>query len=792
MAEKPAKEKQEKPPEKEPAGKKVSFFKNLLAKKGLLLIGIAAAIAVIGGGVYYFLIREVDNAPPSINLTSPTADDWYATTESSITIEGLAVDNNEVESVAWETDKGESGTATISENSWSAADISLSQGDNKITITATDKKGNSASVELNVVYNTGILFYELTLNQDYIYKDESAEKITARAGVEATSEGTVEEVALYTIVNGEKEQLEIMLDNGKVANGDDIPSDNIYSIIYSFSSDSLDPIQLRVGAVLGGSSEVSYSGIITISVLEKPSAQELSKTLDTNDAINQKFEELKESETPEKAASALVDWLTEREDIETAGTSPDGLSVWWEYKKTGILGGIFQAPEGTKGHRWVNTGQEEQGAVQGITRTKVPIKFGVGQPAYASVGSPEVKSTKAIYLGPYYSDFGNGDDYHHAWQTILDSKCPECQTTEKQDADVTVEDFKTLSNYGLVVISSHGDTWFEGAFGTDEGKVVTLTSQVINSSNFLSYLADLLLQRLAIDARDNTLVVLPSFIKRYNGAFPNSLVYLSTCRSSYNFSMASAYLSKGAKAFFGYSEYVKVSYAAAAGKTMMESFLAQGKTAGESWIDSVNANGANDGSNPPAYFDIWGHTNLKMGGKDLQNGGFEEKLLGWGSAGDARVITALAGLTPREGKRMAIISTGLGSVYDSNSYLSQTICSKEGTLTISFKYDFVSEEPMEYVGSVYDDALTVTATINGTPTTLVSRTINNSSWSKVSGINFAGGDATTYHTGWATISKDLGEVEPNDIITLEFRVKDKGDSIYDSAALIDSVALEVE
>lgn len=325
--------------------------------------------------------------------------------------------------------------------------------------------------------------------------------------------------------------------------------------------------------------------------------------------------------------------------------------------------------------------------------------------------------------------------------------------------------------------------------------MVTHTSQTVTTASRLYYLPDLLLNRLAIDARDNTLVVLPSFIKKYNGSFPNSVVFLSTCRSSYNFTMASAYLSKGAKAFLGFNEYVWADYAGKIGDELIKSFLEKGKTIGEAWAEATNIHGANDGDGGgyvPAWYDIWGWTNLKMGGIELQNEGFEERLVGWNTEGDARVITSLGALKPQEGKRMGIISTGLGSVSDSNSAVTQTLCVTEGKLSISFKYNFVSEEPMEYYGSAYDDSFVATVYINGTATTLVRRSINNSSWHPIGGINFAGGDITTYYTGWATISKDLGNVKQGDIVKIDFRVGDRGDSAYDSAALVDAVKLEVK
>ena len=84
----------------------------------------------------------------------------------------------------------------------------------------------------------------------------------------------------------------------------------------------------------------------------------------------------------------------------------------------------------------------------------------------------------------------------------------------------------------------------------------------------------------------------------------------------------------------------------------------------------------------------------------------------------------------------------------------------------------------------------MTVDINGNKTTVVEKRINNSSLTAIGGINFAGGDSTTFMTGWATQTFDLGEIKKDDKVLIEFRVGDKGDSIYDTAALIDDVKLE--
>ena len=711
----------------------------------------------------------------------------------------LGREGSGVKCVNWTTDKGKSGSAALVGDLWKVENISLNKGDNKITIKAVDKKGNFAEFVFNVVYNSTVVFHEITLSQDYLYVNEPAE-ITIRAEVETESDTTVSNVNLYRLQDENPQKLLEMLDNGVVANGDDIPADRVFSGIESFSSTSAGQMNLRIGVSTSKSSDVSYSQVVSITVLNRLSSEQMSKVLSLNKEINDKFEEIKKGKGGKDAAKELVKWLSEKEEIKLAGTAENGFGVWWEYKDTGILGGIENNPDGTRGseeersrlrEREAQANQQQSGSVAGVTETiSSTIRFGVPKVAAQTTG-PEVKSTKAIYLGPYLHDFGDTDDYHDAWQTIKNSKCPKCQTVEKKDQAVTVEDFKTLSNYGLVVVISHGDSWFNGVFGASRGQVVVLTYQNAGQNELNNYEADLRLRRLALTG-SNKFVILPSFVRRYNGTFPSSLVYIGSCRSSYNSTMSNTFRSKGAKAYFGFSEYVLSGYAKNVAGEMMKSFINKGKTARESFQDAIAAKGADDGQATPARFTFSGDQNLKMGGKNIQNAGFEEGLVGWQTEGDSRVISRLASLVPQEGKKMAIISTGLGSVNQSNSALIQKICSQEGKATLSFRYNFVSEEPLEYFGSIYDDNFTMTVSINGSKSVLVQKTINNSSWIPIGGIDFAGGDSTTFHTGWAAASKDLGELKKDDVVQIEFRVGDKGDSIYDTAALIDAVNLEVK
>ena len=106
-----------------------------------------------------------------------------------------------------------------------------------------------------------------------------------------------------------------------------------------------------------------------------------------------------------------------------------------------------------------------------------------------------------------------------------------------------------------------------------------------------------------------------------------------------------------------------------------------------------------------------------------------------------------------------------------------------------FTYDFVSEEPMEYVGSQYNDTFVVQIVSNSGTETILEDTINTASWYEVSGIDFDGGDSTTYHTNWKSMEYDLSKYAGQKV-NIRFMVYDVGDSIYDSAVLLDAVSFQ--
>ena len=92
-----------------------------------------------------------DNAPPTIQITSPTGNPTYTSTAGTMVLGGTAADNRALANVTWVNSRGGSGTATGTTN-WSVAGIALQTGTNVITVTARDTANYTASATVKVIY----------------------------------------------------------------------------------------------------------------------------------------------------------------------------------------------------------------------------------------------------------------------------------------------------------------------------------------------------------------------------------------------------------------------------------------------------------------------------------------------------------------------------------------------------------------------------------------------------------------------------------------------------------------
>lgn len=101
------------------------------------------------------LYSSVDLKTPTIEFLAPTNTDSYNSSNASLDMAGTASDDREVSAVSWNSSQGQSGMAKGTAN-WIISQIPLTEGENIITVTATDKVGNKGSRKLTVIYTPAL------------------------------------------------------------------------------------------------------------------------------------------------------------------------------------------------------------------------------------------------------------------------------------------------------------------------------------------------------------------------------------------------------------------------------------------------------------------------------------------------------------------------------------------------------------------------------------------------------------------------------------------------------------
>lgn len=416
-------------------------------------------------------------------------------------------------------------------------------------------------------------------------------------------------------------------------------------------------------------------------------------------------------------------------------------------------------------------------------------------------------------------------------------------TTTLKDSNVTVDDYKGFADYDVVDIATHGS-----AYGNEPAICLAEKATQTNNDKYA-----LELNSGEIVQVGNRYWILPKFFENEYAlnSLGRTFVFSESCMfmghgqgavsTQYNTSMADAITGRGCPVVIGDHNSVFATYIRKFMATYVEG-LVDAKTAG----DAFNAAQTKWGSNHKIWFEnnfsetllgwwlrqeenkdktaadfneneeiaypfLVGDPNARLLSNALENGNFEKvyttgsitRPTAWSYEGDGRAVTKLGDVLPKNhsSKWMGLVTSGIGSQEKTNtigidgngtegSRMFQTVKIPSGASEMTFDYNFVSEEPMEYVGSSFDDSFAVV--ISQGDSILYSKifaSVNTSTWYEIGGVDFEGGDMTAYETGWFNGKVDMSGFR-NQTVTISFLVFDKGDKIYDSACLLDDVVLK--
>lgn len=768
-----------------------------------------------------------------VKILGPTGREWAQSEGQNLQLSGVAFGGPET--LTWTSSNGKSGKITV-DTYWVSGIIALDQGDNTLTVTGT-KGTKTVTDTIHVTYNPFFSFEGAPdISPNVIFVNEKSSLVVqmsvpaASPGSDGTSVVDPNTIKLVEVDKDGKFLKEdaTLLDNGSGGSCDDVQKDSVFSTCLSLQPSDAKTLFFRVRASVNvaGKKYDALSPVVNVDVVARFSKSECTQIVTLQQKVKTDYETALAAGTPAAAQAAAIAQLKADASVAEAGpASGGGYGVWVRYK-SGRLGALGLGPKGNRG------------------ASSAPAEPAAALPTY-SVGT-----RRALALAPFATEFkvnGAGDEAEQAGNALKDKQCPPFAVDVTSDKSARLKWYREMSTYGLVAISGHGDVLFEDMdpsaksalswehLGAQEvvwsGEAVdcaalsgqsgscdkagngcptgeTCVKTSLNGGVCVDHTqGDIMMGRAIIG--DSTYGFVPSFVQRHTvEPFPASIVYLGSCRSMYNGSLAVQLYGNGAAAVVGYSDYVTNAFAYAQGWQFFDSLVNKG----QSVLQSL-ASAQDDPAYPGSRMRMLGNSKANVNDSSLINPSWDlGKLTGWKKEGDGRVITRLGVTIPVAGKYMGIISTGLGFTAQNGS-LEQPFCIPAAKTDMCFFWKFYSEEFIEYCGSSFMDRFTTTLQADTGKLTLVDVWIDQlcpydcggknpcepgstgckcgQQWKTLTQADVGFDQGGVWMTPWQKTCKDISPLAGTEKkVDLKFFATDIGDSIFDTVILIDEVTVQ--
>ena len=617
--------------------------------------------------------------------------------------------------------------------------------------------------------------------------------------------------------------LDEMFDDGDLDNhGDEIKGDRIYSNIIEFYEENAKEIPLKI--VVTTSDNKKYPVAFSLNVIEDMSEKIYHEVNELSDLAEQKLNEIMQSPPSNLTGVALMlsDYLDELTYVESCEVFNTIIQITFN---TGVLmeiqlynldsgepplGGTLTALEKDLNLSSKKNRKEEYVPLPLESQTTGGDGFGYNLSKSTNNYLESEDASGIEYIGnrqvfiydPFYEFFTKwGHDVGSTYKQIFENSGIDFNTVAiYRDNQADIEILKTMVDYGIVILHTHG---LEGSAGIATGEDWNLISEfkylwkILNNEIYIG-------KKIGVSWNGNVEVerkrfgITEKWLNSSNlpGEFPNSIIFNNSCHSN-EFNFHEAFESLGAATYYGVSDLTYFSYPEQWTKEVLEG-LVDGKTTGEAYVEKSH-DWEYEGETGTTYWQMEGKDNVKIPlSIPFSNGGFEDDFMNWAKEGDARILSALGFLEPTEGVKMGIISTGLGYT-DKYGSLSQSFTVGTDDTTLQFDWNYISEELLEFIGSIFQDPfkVTITKVSDSSTTTLLYKTVDSIAADFGATQNY-GGDliylspdivfdmGDVWMTGWQNSIYDISAFQGSEV-TIKFETVDEGDEIYDTAILLDDI-----
>ncbi len=612
---------------------------------------------------------------------------------------------------------------------------------------------------------------------------------------------------IKTSPDGSSSRVGYLLDNGDLSNyGDEIKGDGIFSGIVYLSENTTGELTFKASADVAGSGDMESDEAVVMVFDDLPTGtmhtlMEVQKNM--SDQLNQYLDGSQAN--ADNAINQMVNWLQDQQGVANA-TRVGGTSVDITYE-SGLRGGAIISLLNEDGQK-VTRGGMLPDESQDIPRNEgpvVPLHKQTRGVAYVedfdkTEFDPNTIGNRNVFIyAPYEAEFHPFNERQHIINILDSLECGDFSVTSYVNQEANISRLYEMVNYGMVVIATHGsggDVIMTGEVAdTTQTAYQTYKPMLQGDNPKMGIYSNITVSwEGMVDTAADVYVVYSPFISSLPGTFPQSVILNNSCESDKTPLLKNAFVANGAKTYYGYDEVVPSDFCIYRSRDIFIELARDNKTTGN--VSSINTT-----SGPPlnAKFTISGSGNMKYT-LDLINGDFANGLMGWTKVGDGRVISQLGFLTPQSGNHMGIISTGMGFTQQMGS-ISQTLLVPDNVTQLNLKWNFLSEEFLGFIGSQFQDTFEILLiSEEGGTEVLMRKTIdglaaefgatNEEAGNLISvspEIVFDQGDV--YMTGWQSSSFDISAYQGK-CLSLVLRCTDVGDSIYDTAVLLDDIELK--
>lgn len=423
-----------------------------------------------------------------------------------------------------------------------------------------------------------------------------------------------------------------------------------------------------------------------------------------------------------------------------------------------------------------------RGSGENNTNTKtIPSKFEV-----AITGSSSI-----MYWAPFDSEWADSDETEGIKEIVNESS----KVTDFDmylDSEASVDSLKKMSQAGLVILSTHGvnGEWI-------------VTGEKVTIAKMKEYVKEISTKQITshtiydpVSKKSNRYFsVSGKWIENNVNKLPDSIVINNSCYSMCG-NLADAFMNKGAKAYFGNNGEVTNEYATAVCLELVTKLVIAGDVTGYAYNTSLDAY-----YNEGASFEGIGQGNISIA-TGYGGIGFEDGISVWNVKGDCRVLNKLGYVQPVEGDYMAMISTGVGNTM-SGGAISKKINIPSNATQMSFSWNFISAEFLEYIKSQFDDPFYITITCDGTEEKIFVKSVNSVA-SEFGATKTSAGKlicvspdivlnnyGDIWMTDWQSATVDISKYAGKNVI-IKFTADNAADTAYPSAMLLDAIHFDSE